>query len=360
MIFTAKRMFLFLIILCGADFAVAQAHNSPRLGPISTTQEHLKSAAALEGIGFYKESEAELLAALVGANASERSEIAKELQRIREIEKGIETARSDQNSSQYLTLGDALERDGHFDQALMAFQRAYGFATSVKAQALAQESISRVLSKKESFNEKYIRGFVPPMFVKFVLGVLEAIGLCLLLWFLYSVVEALGKRYATHSNRIEVAEFDDTTETGLGKAFPAVLHAVYEEYQNRVQRGRSNIGATLLAYRSGEATLPVMGSPKYEDFSEIKLDLPGIDVSELLRKLNRLIRRPYYTVGGVIYRLGEEIRSTAKLTKYNGNVNRWDRSLWGGPGSSSRLTGLAYDIIAGILNDWNAKTHGIK
>jgi len=365
MVITVKRLLIFLAILGVAGFAGASARNTRRLAPIDTVPEHLKRAAALEQIGFYKGAETELLAALAGSSASESLQITKNLQRVREAAKTAESVHSDQNSEKFIALGKALEENKRYDQALTAFQRAYNAAASEEAQALARTSINRVLEEKESWWEKYIKAWALPGLIKFVfglagvigkfaLGLLGAIGLYVFLSFAYSRLDAFGKRRAEHSNRIEVGEFDDTTDSGFGKAFPAVLHTVYEEYQNRAHRSSSHIGSVLLAYRGTPATLPVMGSPKYEDFSEINLILPGLDVSEFFRKVDRLLRQPYYRVGGAIYRLDQEIRSAARLTKYNGQVNRWDRPLWSGPGSTTRPASLAYDIIATILDDWNA------
>jgi len=371
MVTTMNRLLIFLAILACAGFAGASARNTGRLAPIDTVQGHLKRAAALEQIGFYKEAETEFLAAFIGSSTSESAQITKDLQRVREAAKAVESARSDQNSAKFIALGKALEEDNHYDQALTAFQRAYNAADSKEAQALARASVNRVLNEKESWWEKYIRAWALPGLIKlvfglpgvigkFALGLLGVIGLYVFLSFVYSRLDAFGKRRAEHSNRIEVAEFDDTTDSGFGKAFPAVLNTVYEEYQNRAQRSSSHIGSVLLAYRGSPATLPVMGSPKYEEFSEIKLSLSGVDVSELFRKMNRLLRQPYYTVAGAIYRLDQEIRSAARLTKYNGRVDRWDRPLWSGPGSTTRPSSLAYDIIATILDDWNAQTRRIK
>lgn len=341
-----------VVLLVLAALAAAAEQPSRKLHPAAEdpVRQHLARGVALEKVGLYNEAEAEYLAALAVADPAAMTQITEAVHRVREAQQSAESAKADERSDKYFQLGEELQKQGQHNEALDAFGRAYNEASSPKVRARAQAALVRVIEEKNSFWQQYIQDWLKPTLVK-VLIVL------LLTYLLYRGLGFIGRLLARFSKRIEVSDFDDPTDSGFGKAFPAILRAAYQQYGRLSKRSPTQLGSLLLAYRGEPATLPLMGQRRYQDFSEIALDLPGVEASKVLSKIAGLLQQPYYTVGGAVYRLGEEIRVTSTLAKYNGDEVWSDSVLWSGPGTDVRPGSAAYEIIAAILQDWNAKTH---
>lgn len=329
-----------------AVVSVAAAHSPRSVAPTvrDSVRDHVGRGAILEKIGFYKEGEAEFLAALAKAGPAEISQIAKALQRVSEARRNAESVQTAATSEKYFQLGEQLEKQGYYDQALAAFERTLDAANSPRAQARAQAAIAHVLDAKNSFWQEYIKDWLKPA-AKFFLTLVGV-------YLLYKVLSFIGRWLARFSKRIEVADLDDSTDTGFGKGFPALLRNLYEERKQLAQQSVMLPGSGILTYRSLQVTLPVMGSPKYEHFSEIKLNVAGVEVSEFLRKAARLLWQPRYSVNGTIYRYGDEIRAATTLAKYNGVVGRWNFTLWDGQPGGPLPQDSAYQVIDAILKDW--------
>lgn len=341
---------LVLLLLLAASVAAAE-QPSRILRPLAEdpVRRHLERGVALEEIGLHKEAETQYLAALTVAGPAARTQITKALQRVREAQRNAESAKAGQRSDKHFQLGEEFQKQGRYEKALEAFQRAYNEADSPEDRARAQAAVVRVLEEKKSFWQQYIQDWLKPTLVKVLI-------LSLFTYLLYQGLRFTGRFLARFSKRIEVSDFDDSTDSGFGKAFPAILRAAYQQYERLAKPSSTPLGSLLLAPRGESATLPIMVLERYQDFLEIGLAVPGIEVSKLLSKMARLLQQPYYTVSGAVYRLGEEIRVTTTLAKYNGVEARRDSILWSGPGANVRPARVAYEIIVAILQDWNDKT----
>lgn len=350
MLLPRQRLAL-LIFLAVVSVAAAQPPRPMPSTARDSVREHVKRGAALEKIGFHGEAEAEFLTALAAASPAEISQITEALQRVREARKRAESVQTAETSEKYFQLGQQLEKQGHYDQALAAFQRALETANSPQAQVSAQAAIAHVLEAKDSFWHKYTEEWLKPA----AKGFLSLVGVYLLYKILYKILSFIGPWLARFSKRIEVADFDDSTDVGFGKGFPALLRTLYEERKQLAKQSVTLPGSGVLTYRSLQVTLPVMGSPEYEDFSEIKLDVAGVQASKFLRKAARLLWQPRYSVNGTIYRYGNEIRAVTTLAKYNGVVERWNFALWDGQPGGPLPPDSAYQVIDAILKDWEQK-----
>ncbi|HTV53312.1 MAG TPA: hypothetical protein VMI06_00180 [Terriglobia bacterium] len=323
-------------------------HPSLAADPAASARRRLDNAVALERLGLYKESESEYLGAMTSAKPAVRLEAEAGLARAH-AEERRRLAQTD------LGLGKAFENAHELDQALAAYESAYRDGGSHE-RAEALEFVQRVLNARTSFWENYVRAWAWPWLVR--LGIV-VIGLLVLLVVGYGILRllrALGGWVGSISRRIEIADFEDTTDTGLGKGFPALLRTVYRERQFLGQLPPAYYGGLVFAPRPRPAhspPQPVMGSAAYETFSEIDLTLAGIKVSELLNRLERLVKQPRYLIGGVIYRCGDEVHSAVSLTKYNKvEMNRWDFILRREQGAGPMLIDPIYEIIDFILSDW--------
>lgn len=315
--------------------------------PDKTLQQHLDNAALLERAGLNGEAEAEYLAALAVANPSARSQIVDALQRVQNAQLSALANEADHRSEKQLQIGKDFERHGQFDSALAAFQRAYREAGTQGAQTSAQVAIGDVLSRQHAFWNQYVRDWLEPVAIRILLLVLAAL-------LLYWAARNIGRLRARYSRNIEILEFDDATDTGFGKAFPLILRTAYEQVL-RVTATRVHSG--LSAFRR-PADLPIMVPPRYETLPEIGLSIAGVETSTLIRSLARLLQRAHFTVRGVVYRSGQEIRVASSVAQYNGAELevRSDSVLWKGPGHVAAPQSAAYEVIAAILVHWNAET----
>ena len=338
-----KSLVVLLVLAASSAAAGRQARTSQRPAG-DPSRQHFEHAVALERIGLYKEAETEYATALEAASSEATPQILEALQRVRNAERSAISAEADQQSDNELRLGAQLQKKGQDDEALAAFQSAYKEASSQEARERAATAFVGLVERKHSFWQQYIQDWLKPLIVKIVI-------LFLSVYLLYQILGFIGRSRARFSRRIEVLDFDDSTDSGFGKAFPGILRASYQRYAALTKQSTA-----LLAYHSGPATLPVMVPLRYHDFSEISLNVGGIEASKLLTRAARLLWRPYFTVSGAIYRLGEEIRVTSAIAKYNGTELRRDSVLWGGGGTNLGPRGAAYEIIATILREWNAKT----
>jgi len=334
-----------LLVLLIAGYVGAALATQQVSSPISQeVQERLERGVALENIGFYEEAEAEFLAALAAAESTSTAQVTEALQRVREAQSTAETDRQDQSSQKYLDLGEALQKEGHFGEALEALRRAYDEANSLETQARAQAAIASVLNAEDSWWE-------------FTQDCIELVAKLFLilpgLYILYKTLGFIGWVVARFSKRIEVARFDDTTDTGLGRGFPALLHTLYHDRKQLADWDPTLPGSGIVTYRGESVTQPIMGSPRYEDFSEIKLEVGGVAVSQLLSKAVSLVRQPHYSVSGVVYCCGNEVHAAVTLTKYNGILEQWDFTLWNDKLSRPALVDSAYQVINAIIKDWN-------
>ena len=312
-----------------------------------SARQHLDNATALERLGLLKESEAQYLSAMSSEDPDLRRQAEMGLARAHDEEQR-QLARTDRE------LGKALEESHQLDQALAAYEGAFREGKDNEREA-ARQSVLRVLGARESFWERYIRTWAWPWLVKFIISAAGLVTLYLLLKLLYAVLRGIGKWLGSLSSRIEIADFDDTTDTGLGKGFPALLRTTYWERQLLAQPAPALLGGVAVAFHSSEWDLPVMGSADYETFSEIDLKLAGIKVSELLGRVERLILQPRYRIGGVIYRGGNEVRSAVSLSKYNkAEMSRWNFVLALQDGAAPTLSDPIYEIIDLILRDWRS------
>jgi tetratricopeptide (TPR) repeat protein len=355
MAISSHRPIALLILLTAVDLTAAQAPRRVPSGTRETIDQHLERGAGLEKIGLYKEAEAEFLAALAVASPAARGQIAEALQRVREAQRSAESAKADQRSDKHFQLAEELQRQGQYDEAMAEFQRAYNEADSPEARARAQAAVLRVLEEKNSFWQRLIRDWLVPAAKAVVLLAASVLLLLPGLRIIYRILGLVGRSFARFSKRIELADFEDTTDTGFGKGFPALLRALYHERQQLAQRALTLRGSGIVTYRREHAADPIMGSRKYEDFSEMKLDIAGVAVSELLAKLTRLLFQPYYSVSGVVYRYNNEVRAAATLAKYNGVLEHWDFTLSDGQPGGPIPSDPAYQLINAIITDWEQR-----
>jgi tetratricopeptide (TPR) repeat protein len=346
-----------VLLLFLAASAAAGGQPSRELHPLTKdpVRQHLERGVALEGIGLHKEAEAEYLAALADADTAVRSQIIEGLQRVREAQRSAESAKADERSDKQFQLGEELQRLGRYDEALEAFRRAYNEADGPEARARAQAAVGRTLEEKDSFWQRLIQDWLIPGAKAVLLLASSVLFLLPALRLIYWILGLMGRSLARFSKRIEVADFEDTTDTGLGKGFPALFRALYRERQQLAQRGLTLQGSGIVTYRREHAALPIMGSRKYEDFSEIKLDIAGVAVSELLGKITRLLFQPCYLVSGTVYRYNNEIRAASTLAKYNGVLEHWDFTLSDGQPGGPIPTDSAYQVIHAIIRDWERR-----
>ena len=332
-----------LIVLAAASLAAAPgAHSAAQSNRVSL-QRHLRRGMELEKIGFYSEAEAEFLAALADAEPPETPQITEALHRVREAHLRAEAAKVPEGSEKYFQLGSQLELQRHYDEALAAYQRALEAANTPQTQDRAKAAIARVVESKHSFWEQYNSDWLQS-FYKVLLTLFGA-------WILFKILGFLGRKLARFSRRIEVADFADSTDTGFGKGFPALLRTLYDDRQELAQAGMTLRISGISPYRSPKIDLPLMGSATYEDFSYMKLQVAGVEMSDFLRKAGRLLRQPRYTVTGTIYRYGDEIRATTTLARYNGVLGRWNFALWNNQNGGPLPSDCAYEVIETIVRD---------
>jgi tetratricopeptide (TPR) repeat protein len=296
-----KTFALSLLLAASVAAAIEKLPRESRQSAQETAREHLARGAALERISLYKEAEAEYLAALAAADPTATTNIADAMQRVRQTQQAAAFAQADERTDNYFQLGQELQRRGQYGEALVNLQRAYEEAHGLEARSRAKAAVVRVLEEKNSFWQQYIQEWFKPAFIKIVL-ILLVIGA------FYCGGGLVGRLLARFSRRIEVPDFDDATDSGFGKAFPAILRTAYQQYGRLARRSPTHLGPVLLVYRGAPATLPLMVPPRYQEFSEIELNVLGIEASKLLSNVVRLLRRPYYTVTGAVYRLACIIR----------------------------------------------------
>jgi len=315
---------------------------------VDPARQHLDNGTVLERRGLLNEAEAQYLSAMTTRDPAIRQQ----------AEEGLARTHGQQEQRLVqvdLDLGKALEEAHELDRALTIYERAFRESKGEEHET-ARQAVLRVLEARGSFCEGYVRTWLKPWATKFLIGLLGLFVFYLFLKLLYKILKGAGGWIGSRSNRIEVADFEDSSETGLGKGFPAVLRTVYRDRQVLAQPSSASYGGPALAFRPGQSNLPVMGSATYETFSEIKLELAGIEVSELLSRVEKLLFRPRYLVGGCIYRYGHEMRADVTLSKYNiREMARWDFGLAAQRGGFTTLTDPMYEIIDAILRDWNAE-----
>lgn len=346
----AETGLILALAVCFQISPSSGAHNPTDRAATGTdsARQHLDNATVLERLGLLKESEAQYLSAMASEDPDVRQQAEVGLARAHKEEQQ-QLARTDTE------IAKALEESHQLDQALTAYERAFRNGKGADRDA-AQQSILRVLRARESFWERYVRGWAWPWLVKFGISVVGLVALYLFLKLLYRMLRVLGQWRGSASRRIEIADFEDTTDTGLGKGFPALLRTTYWERQLLAQPAPASLGGVAVAFHPSEWDLPVMGSADYETFSEIDLELAGIKVSELLGRVERLILQPRYRIGGVIYRGGNEVRSAVSLSKYNkAEMSRWDFVLALQDGAVPTLSDPIYEIIDFVLKDWRSR-----
>lgn len=345
---------LCLPILLFASAVTAEERSEklpPHVNP--SLRQHFERGARLEEAGFLKEAEAEYLAALGAAGRASKASITAALQRIREAQRKIGSSESDRRSNAQFKLGEELLKQRQYAEALAAFERAYNEADSPEVRARAQDAVVRVLEEKNSFWQGLYDDWVLPTEKAFIVLLGSVAILLPARHIIYRLLGYIGHFLARFSKRIEVADFEDVTRTGLGKAFPALIRAIYHYRQ---ELPIMHQGSGLVTYtRPEHAAQPIMGSRQYEDFSEVKLDIAGISVPELLGKVMRLICPPHYSIGGAIYRYNDEMRVVASLAKYNGIIEYWDLALSDHHTGEAMAFDSAYRIIDAIIRDWERR-----
>jgi hypothetical protein len=329
------------------SFGAVQSTKEPP-AVLDPGRQYLDNGTVLESRGLLKEAEAQYSSAMMSRDPAVQQMAQAGLARTHALQE-LNLVQTD------LHLGRAFEDAHQFDRALAAYERAFREGKDEQREA-ARLSVLRVLQARESFYERYLRGWVHPWLTKFSLSVLGLVVLYVLLKLLYGALKGVGSWIGSRSNRIEISDFEDSTDTGLGKGFPAVLRTVYRDRQMLAESTSTSRGGLALAFRSSQSgPQPVMGSATYETFSEFKLDLAGVEVSELLHKIERIVCKPHYQVGGVIYRQGDIMRAAVSLSRYNTKeVMRWDFAVTAQQGGLTTLTDPMYEIIDAILRDWNA------
>jgi tetratricopeptide (TPR) repeat protein len=363
---SAKRVFdskIVRFVFLSALFA-APAYSQKQIKTTNSSVDdsadsHVVRAQALERNGFYREAEAELLSALTRANRTEIPKLVDELKNAQADLSRAEAERRAEDAQKNLRLAEAMEGAKEYDRAIAAYEKSYSTSNDEAVQVYAKASIERVIAKKKSAWFRYGQEWAVPAVFKIALGFLGAFGLYFLLRLVYAGLSSVGRSRGRRSQVIEIREFADTTDTGMGKGFPEILRNVYEDYQEIAEQ-RELEDSVLLTYRADPATMPVIGSSKYEEFSEIKLSIAGLEVSELLSKMDRLVRQPRYTIDGAIYRVGSSVLSSGSLRRGKANVSRWNSVISGNDTNVEGPISLAYEIIAVILEDWHEQSFRIE
>lgn len=338
---------LTLSLRASLAFGAVQPAQKPQ-SALNPARQQLDTATAFERQGLLNEAAAQYSSAMTSDDPAVLQMAEAGLVRTKMLQQ-LKLAQAD------LQLGKTFEDAHQLDRALAAYGRAFLEGRNEEREA-ARQSILRVFRSRESFHELYFRGWVIPWLTKVSLGVLGVVILYVLLKILYWALKWAGRLIGSQSNRIEVADFEDSTDTGLGKGFPAVLRTVYRDRQLLSQSASvSSTGVALTFHSKQSGPDPVMGSAAYETFSEIKLKLAGVEVSELLQRLEKLVWKPHYTISGVIYRLGGEVRAAVTLSRYNTReMGRWDFSMMAQEEGMTALTDPMYEIIDVLLRDWYA------
>jgi tetratricopeptide (TPR) repeat protein len=320
----------------------------PHVNP--SLRQHFERGGRLEEIGFFEEAETEYLAALRVASGASRISVSEALQRIRDAQRKISSTEADRRSNVHFKLGEELFGQGQYTEALAAFERAYNEANSLEVRAQAQAAIVRVLQEKNSFWQGLYEDWLLPAWKAFIILVASVAVILPLRLLIYRLLASVGHFLARFSKRIEIADFEDMTQTGFGKGFPALIRSIY---QYRQQLPIMHQGSELVTYtRPGQTGQPVMGSRKYEDFSEIKLDIAGVSVPELLGKITRLLWPPRYSISGAVYQDNDATRVFASLAKHNGTIEYWDLALSDNRTGGAMAFDAAYRIINAIIRDW--------
>lgn len=344
---------LLLSFLLAASYTAAgQSLSKSHQVPDDTIHQHIERGIALERIGLYTQAEAEYLAALAVADPAARMKIAEGLERVRKAQLLAETAKADRQSEKNFKLGEELQRRRQYDQAIQAFQRAYNQAGSAQVQAHARVALVHAIEDKNSFWLQLVQNWAMPAAKVVLLLAASVLLLVPALRFFYWALGFIGHLAARYSKRIEVADFEDTTDTGFGKGFPALLRTLYYERQQIARPDIALVGSGIVTYRQEDAAFPIMSSSRYEDFSEVKLNVAGMEVSGLMGKATRRLFQPYYSLEGAIYRYNNEIRATAKIAKYNGVVGQWELILSDSKPGGAIPSDSAYQLIDAIIRDW--------
>ena len=335
----------------GAGRVLAQ---SP--APTSTATTEVATplvAEQLEDAGLRAEAAAEALRALPDASAGERARYIALLSRIRDENRASDDARRKSEFSARMAIADELSRRGLQDEARRLYVSAAEGAPTVeerlRALNAAKDTTAVRIIDGESGERIWngTRALVDNGAAALLVAAVLAAG-----WMFVGrpALAALESRRQQISNRAIVRDFQDGTNTGLGKGLPALVRTIYREQQEF--QAVSPGGSVLVPYHV-PGGLPVLSAPAAEsDLSWVGLSVAGTPVKDVLARWSAAWHAPWSTTAGTIYQLNGDTRVSVSIETYGQPPVAWDSSLQEGVNPPRDA---AYRVLFTILDQWERR-----
>lgn len=289
--------------------------------------EHLAHAYEFERIGLLEEAQAEYQAALRDKDAAVHDKGLSGLLNLRDKR----LYRASRTAELYMALGRAFEQSSEWDQAIANYEKALQVEDWDNREDAARDVATAAIAKESAY-QKYGPGWLFPIGIKVILSfgiAVVAVGIL------------LGVRAATSavSNRIEVREFQDPAQTGLGSTFPALI--------------RERLLSSLALRRPGFAFIhgedrraPVVVSRAGVQLPNVEIAWSAFKIADALGALWRLIVVPRYILDGAISKQENEVRVAVEMIRRGELMQTWNFD------SSQDFGDCAYQVSYAVLRDY--------
>ncbi|MBE3087608.1 MAG: hypothetical protein IMZ71_00585 [Chloroflexi bacterium] len=348
----AAHAFLGVSLAAGQDEAVVTTGRASKSANLAVLPAEL-----LETAGLRDEARAEALAAIAHSKPAEQLRYVELLKRTHDrMTSSADASRRAQFEGQ-LGLGTALLRAHLYDEARAALVKAAELAQSqheretavIQAQTAATAADQRLWSVSGTI--KKMREIAESAIAAAATGAMAFMLLLLLRDVCRRAANCLATRRGMRSSSVVLHDFDDATETGLGKGLPRLVQSLYADQQRLAGESRATGG--LLVPRGTRGSLPLLTTAAGGDFEGIGLEIAGVSVGRVFGWWDRAWSTPRHNVRGTVYHSGaNEVRATVRIEGASGRSRTLDAPLFG----HRQPHDTAYRILFAILEEWSARS----
>ncbi|MGA6980204.1 MAG: hypothetical protein WCC95_11710 [Candidatus Sulfotelmatobacter sp.] len=320
-----------LVLAClsssGANPGPKDSTDSKRRDTPTVGAEHLARAADFERSGLLPEAQAEYLAALQNKDAAVHDKALSGLLNLQ----NQRLNRASRTAELYMSLGRGFEQSSEWDQAIANYEKALQ-VEDWDGREEAARSVATAAIAKESAYQKYGPGWIYPIGIKVILCI--GVGAAVL-----GILLSVRMATSAVSKRIEVREFQDPAQTGLGSTFPALIR----------ERLLSSLALTRPGFaflRGEDRRAPVVVSRAGVQLPNVEISWSAFKIADALGALRRLIVVPRYILDGSVSKQENQVRIGVEMIRHGELVQAWSFD------SSQDFGDCAYQVSYAVLREY--------